>query len=111
MNIVTGIALFCEDIREEASGQNTLVGVMADNIAVPSTPVMLARLAIYTRVYFDISDVPEEVSAIAEMPSGEKIELGAASADLVKTSFDAAKSNNVRVAGIILKGIFSPLPI
>ena len=111
MNIVRGLALFCEDIREEVSGQNTLVGVMADNMAVPSTPVMLARLGIYTRVYFDISDQPEAVSAIVEMPSGDRFELGGASADLVKASFDTAKSNNVKVAGIILKGIFSPLPI
>jgi hypothetical protein len=111
MDIVRGLALFCEDIREEVSGQNTLVGIMADNIAVPSTPVMLARLGIYTRVYFHISNPPEAVSAIAEMPSGEKFELGGASAELVKASFDAAKSNNAQVAGIILKGLFSPLPI
>jgi hypothetical protein len=111
MDIIRGLAIFCEDIREEISGQNTLIGIMADNLAVPSTPVVLARLAIYTRVYFDISAQPETVSAVVEMPSGERFELGGATIDLVKGGFATARDNNVQLAGIILKGLFSPLPI
>lgn len=111
MDIVRGLAVFCEDIREEKTGQDTLIGLMADNLLVPSTPVLLARLAIYTRVYFDASAEPEAVNAVIQMPSGDPLELGGATVDLVKESFATAKSNNAQLAGVILKGLFSPLPL
>lgn len=111
MDIVRGLAIFCEDIREERTGQDTLIGIMADNIAVPTTPVMLARLAIYTRVYFDSSEEPEPINAVVQMPSGEKHELGVADTALVRDAFNTAKSNNAPLAGVVLKGIFSPLPL
>jgi hypothetical protein len=111
MDIVTGLAIFCEDIREEKSEQTTLIGILADNLAVPSTPVLLARLALYTRVYFDCSEEPEAVTAVVKMPSGETFELGGASVDLVKEAFATARSQNVQLAGVIFKGLFSPLPV
>lgn len=111
MEVIRGLAIFCEDIREEKSGQDTLIGIMADNLAVPLTPVLVAKLALYVRLYFDCSAQPEAVNAALQMPSGEMHELGGASIDLVRESFLTARSKNSQLAGIILKGVFSPLPI
>jgi len=111
MDIVRGLAIFCEDIREEKTGQDTLIGIMADNIAVPATPVMLARLAIYTRIYFNSSAEPVPINAVVQMPSGEKHELGMADTALVREALNTAKSNRAPLAGVVLKGIFSPLPL
>lgn len=44
------VSLFCDDIREEASGAVSLVGVTSDNLIVPSFPGFLPRLCVYTRV-------------------------------------------------------------
>jgi len=41
-------ALICEDVRLEASGANTLVGVI-NVIAAPAYPLRLIKLCVYTR--------------------------------------------------------------
>ncbi len=41
-------ALVCEDVRIEASGSNTLVGVI-NVIAAPGMPVRILKLCVYTR--------------------------------------------------------------
>lgn len=42
------ITLFAEDIREEKSGQVTLVGIFDDQLEVPSFPVHIPKLALLT---------------------------------------------------------------
>lgn len=44
------MSFFCEDIREEKSGQDSVIGFMPDNIALVSMPATIARMALYTRL-------------------------------------------------------------
>jgi hypothetical protein len=46
-----------------------------------------------------------------QLPSGENVAMGAANASLVETSLAEAKSRGNKLAGIILKGAFTPLLI
>lgn len=50
-NTGCAIALFCEDIREEKSGAETLIGLFPDNVLVPTIPSALPRLSIYIRYH------------------------------------------------------------
>lgn len=46
--------LMCEDLRVEASGLQTIVGVMSSKVAVPAAPVTLPRLMF--RIEFDSNE-------------------------------------------------------
>jgi len=111
MKILRGNALFCEDIREEKTGQDTLVGIMADNILLRKVPAMVPRLAVYVRFYFHVSDTPEPVSLILGVPGGDRVEVGAPDTEIVRSSIEEANRHGAQLAGIILKGAFSPLKI
>ena len=47
----------------------------------------------------------------SDFPWGERIDLGEAAADLVKSAIDEAKSKKNPLAGLIFKVVFSPLKI
>jgi hypothetical protein len=111
MSVLRAVAVFCEDIREERSGQDTLIGTMSDNLGLPPPPALLPKLAVYIRGYLDTSSKPEDVSAWVNLPWGERIDLGEASKDLVKSAIDEARSKNNPLAGLIFKAVISPLHV
>ncbi|MCW1991275.1 UNVERIFIED_ORG: hypothetical protein M2425_002727 [Bradyrhizobium japonicum] len=47
---VACIAIFCEDIRREVNGRETLIGVLPTGIRVPELPWQLKRLSLYYRI-------------------------------------------------------------
>ena len=55
------VALFCEDIREEMIGSETLVGVLPDNITVPSFPVAVPKLGVYVRIHVNATQPPKNM--------------------------------------------------
>jgi hypothetical protein len=111
MSMVRAIALFCEDIREEKSGQDILIGILSDNLGLPSLPAVLGKLAVYVRVYFDTSAKPKPIIGWVQLPWGQKFDLGEASTALVKQALEDAKSQGNPLAGVVLKGMFTPLPV
>jgi hypothetical protein len=42
----SALAIFCEEVRHEITGQTTLIGVFGDAVRVPSFPTTLPRLAV-----------------------------------------------------------------
>lgn len=111
MEVVRGLSIFCDDIREEKSGQDALVGVMADNLLVPLVPVMVARLAIYTRVYFKISADPEPIAMLIQVPQRGGVVIGEASLSVVEGSLAEAKSKGNELAGVVLRAVLVPFPV
>jgi hypothetical protein len=111
MDLLRAVAIFCEDIREERSGQDTLVGIISDNIALPMIPALMPRLGVYIRAHFDIATSPERVSASVRFPWDQRIELGAAEIPIVEMAFKEAKAQQNPAAGVVMKGLFSLLPI
>lgn len=47
---ISATAFFCEDVRREISGRQTLIGVMADSVRVRDFPTDLRRLTVYYRI-------------------------------------------------------------
>lgn len=47
---ISGFALFCEDIRNESGGSDSLIGVMPQGIIVPSFPFTAHKIGIYARL-------------------------------------------------------------
>ncbi|MDZ4789074.1 MAG: hypothetical protein SH807_09040 [Blastochloris sp.] len=65
-------ALLCEDVRIEASGSNTLVGVL-HAIATPMLPVRVMKLCVFTRWCSGLGDFNQTTRILSE---DETTELG-----------------------------------
>jgi len=107
---VTCIGLFCEDIREEKSGQDTLVGVMPDNLSVGQIPAVIPKLGIYVRIQLESDDNPRSLSVKVRMPGGMELSMGTLDELVARAKADAEKSG-VPFAGMISRSVLSPVPI
>ncbi len=88
--IVTGFALFCEDIRAEKLGTETLVGVLPNGILVPRMPFKFDKLGIYSRIQISRDWKGERISCQLRLPNGEIIEAG----EINETDFDSSPEKN-----------------
>lgn len=71
-------AIFAEDLRQEASGQVTIVGVLPDNLEAEfpqgSGDAMFPKLSVYTRTMIDIDKFDgSNVRCFLQSPSGNTI--------------------------------------
>jgi hypothetical protein len=64
--------ILCDDIRLEASGKTTIIGIYGEDVIVPMTPMVLPQLCIITK--WDTSvGVFEEIGFRLEMPDGKQM--------------------------------------
>jgi hypothetical protein len=93
--ITSSICLFCEDIRHEQSGVATLVGVLPDNLNVPATPVVLPKLAMYIRVVFPLSKIPNKISAHLQASwFPEPAKLGEVTSEQIAAAVDETRAQD-----------------
>jgi hypothetical protein len=109
----SAVGFFCDDIRQEVNYIDSLIGVMPDNVAVPSVPIMMSKLGIYTRIHLAAtnSDV-KRVSVRADFFDGaHQQELGAFDEEAVALEKENAAKKGLPSIGFIFRAILSPLPI
>lgn len=117
--MISAVAIFCEDIREEKSGQDTIVGVLPDNLVVqsllspaaPNMARMLPRLCLYMRVHIPSQSQPKEVYATLTDPEGTIITRNEWPHDQIAKTFSDTRANGSPLAGLILKIVASPFPV
>jgi len=73
--MISAITLFCEDIRHERNGIESLVGLLPDNISLPEFPSTIAKLGIYTRITFSAGEEPQPFELIVTDVLGTEISL------------------------------------
>lgn len=110
--VTTVMGLFCDDIRPEIAGTDTIVGVMPDNITVPhKLPIGIPKFSIYLRINIDAEQDPGPISMKVVLPSGTEIPVGS----VERTVVDAARANAKRdgnpISGLISRVALSPFPI
>lgn len=110
MQSFSAIGLFCEDIREEKSGQDTLVGILPDNVDVPSVPGVIPKIGLYVRVHIYETGKPQKIRIRLKMPGGEETELANLD-NLIDKSKKEAAENAIPYAGIISKSVISPFKL
>jgi len=74
-------------------------------------PAMLPKLAVYLRGYFDVATKPQPINGWIKFPWGHRIDLGEATEELVEAAIRQAKAHKNPLAGVILKGMFSPFAV
>jgi hypothetical protein len=104
------IALFCEDIREEKSGQDTLVGILPDNLNIVNLPGMLSKLGIYIRIQLEHEDNPQTIKIRVKGPLSQHLEIGSLD-HLIGQAKSQAQEKGFPFAGLVAKSIISPFPV
>jgi hypothetical protein len=100
------IALFCQDIREEKSGTDIIIGVMPDNISVPSVPFILPKLSVYARVNIALSREPPRIIQLKlTQQSAPEVSISAIDAPLIEKTIRESREKGSANAGLISKAI------
>ena len=97
--------LFCDDLREEKSGMDTLVGVHPDNINVPSFPFSFPKIAIYTRINLDAADSPGDISIVISVPNEDDVLLSTLDTEMITNAQTKSKKDGSAMVGLISKAI------
>jgi hypothetical protein len=107
---VTGF--FCEDIREEQSGQVSIVGILPDNIQLPKPPevmksprLVLPKLGLYVRIRISMEGTLNPMPVSLIMPNGERLRLGEADLELIEKSRREALAGGIPIATIIFHAL------
>jgi hypothetical protein len=112
----TAMALFCEDIRDEAGGTNTLVGVLPDNIRIGAPPpevgvAALAKLGFYSRVHVPIDTPGVEPLEIILTNGGDEQVLSTMSVEFIENALNQARGNGSPHAGLITRVVVAPFAV
>jgi hypothetical protein len=111
MQNISVVGLFCEDIREEKTGADTIIGVLPDNLNVPKLPAFLPKLCLYVRIHVNSSFDPGPISVHLAMPDGSVIAKIDLEPELVRTTLKTSQTAKAPIAGFISKFILSPFQI
>ena len=116
MPLLTATGLFCEDIREEKQGTNTLIGILPDNMALQplglpeqSWQPFFPKLALYVRINVGSEMKVDTLSVKLRLPDGNVLDLTVFDKELIeKSQLDASESPFM---GFISKVVFGPTPM
>ena len=112
MQPVSVICLFCEDIRQEQNGINTLVGILPDNMAFTKLPAILPKLGIYVRINIDPFVDPDTMTLSLSVPGiDDHIPIAEIEPSLLEKTRKDAQATGSPIAGIISRVVFSPFNI
>jgi hypothetical protein len=103
------VGFFCEDIRQETAGSESIIGVLPDNMTVPLGAI--PKLAVYIRIYIDLDEMPQTVFLSLRLPWGDPIQIGEAPDTIFEEARTGARANNLPAAGITMRAILSPFPV
>jgi hypothetical protein len=116
MQPVAAVAIFCEDIREEKSGQDIIIGVLPDNLQTGSGQAagtaVFAKLGLYLRVHLDAhAPQPKSLTVRLVLSDGAIMPLQAWAPEVVEKAFLDARATGMPLVGLVLKIVAAPLAI
>lgn len=102
------LCLFCEDIRQEQGSQETLIGILPNNINVQSLPGMMPKLGVYVRYHFSIDYRPKSVqSFFLDTEENEILKMGI-DESLLSETFSSSKRLNQPILGFMSRAVTAP---
>jgi len=111
MNDISAVALFCEDIREEKIGTETIVGVFPDNVNIQKVPGIFPKICIYVRLHFRPDVEPGRILTRIIMPDDTEANRNEIQPQLIKQAREQAMADGSPYAGLITKFIISPMQV
>lgn len=111
MSEISAIGLFCEDIREEKSGTDSLIGVLPDNMNIPQANVVMPKLCAYVRINFRPDYDPGEVAVILRFPDGSTSKPSVLGGETLQRARNDALKSGSPFVGVITKYVMTPYHI
>lgn len=108
---ITAMGVFCEDIREEKTGTQTLVGVYPDNLNIPTVPAALPKLALYMRIAVDPFVDAEQMSVWLISPKGDERKINDIDTKLVAQTQANSRKSGTPFATMISRIIAPAFPV
>jgi hypothetical protein len=116
------IGMFCEDIREEKSGQVSIIGILPDSIRLPPPPqaikrqdgelsAVIPKLGLYIRLLMPIGPLKGPMPIRLDLPDGRNLPLGEIDDALIEKSLTEARANNLPIAGVIFHALMQGFQI
>jgi hypothetical protein len=105
------VALFCEDVRPELSGQHTLIGILPDNLEVPSVPGLMPKLGVYVRAVIEANHVPKQTAVRLTNTDGSSIPVAQWNPTIIQQGVNEASSRGLPVYGLISTAIVGPFRV
>jgi len=110
--MVSAIALFCDDIREEKSGVVSAIGILPDNINVASVPFIFPKLVIYARISFETTGEPPRVINLRLVHADNKeAPLTAFDEAIIQRGLRESQEKGAANAGLVATAIMSPFRV
>lgn len=111
MNFTT-LALFCDDLRDEASGQQSLMGIWPDYIKLetPGNAVATSRMAIYVRTMISVDETAEDLEISLYAGDQSVIRIAAIPAEFITKTIEEAKRGGMPNAGFINRMVAAAFP-
>lgn len=113
-----GYAIFCDDVREEVGGKNTLVGVYGSDLIInASPPVMLPQLACVVTFILDPEQMPKQLTIqIKKFAPTDQVEVLSAVelppfADMPQPEYRPGYGDSKRLFTLSAAMKMAPLPI
>lgn len=106
----SAVTIFCEDLRDERSGTETMIGILPDNVNVPAFPFAFPKLAMYTRIII-ANDFEIEPIELLMSINGNEVALGVVDRELITKAIDDSKEAGAPITGLISRAIAVPFPI
>lgn len=111
MNSINVIAIFCDDIREEKSEQQTLVGILPDNIVLDRIPGALSRIGFYVRIHAPVDSPLNDVSLIITESDGKIVPLSTFEQSIIEESRKASRDNGFSYVGLVTRALAVPFNV
>src|SRR4051794_5934383 len=101
----SAIALFCEDIREEKTGQDTLIGILPDNVRVPSFPGAMPKVCVYLRINLPRDTAIRRAKSRLDLPDGTSFAMANLD-EVLDQAKQGATTHDTPYLGLISKAQF-----
>jgi hypothetical protein len=106
------IGVFCEDVREEKTGQDTIIGILPDQVGLSEIPGSMGKFGIYLRLHLDAAGPkPKSIQGRLIDPSGKEIALPRWSDETIQRGFSEAAKSGIPLVGLLMKVVFGALHV
>jgi uncharacterized protein DUF6941 len=110
-NMMSAIAIFCSDVRQEKGGTETIVGVFPDSVNLPKIPGAFAQMYVYVRMHMRPSFRPSSIVTKLVLPDGTELDQSPMEPDLIERTREKAIASNSPYMGLIAKFAMVPMHI
>jgi len=111
VSALSAMVLFCEDIRQEVSGQVSLVGILPDGLHLPGIPGMIPKLGMYVRAHIPVDLEPTTAYIYVFGPDTERTLVAQFDPEMIHRAQSEARAMGLPIAGVINLITASPFTV